>query len=335
MRLGERELHLLRTIGSLTALTYRQLADLCYGGDLRRAYEDVDRYIEAGLLRQKEVPHDRRQRAVLLTQAGARAADMRASSAQVKTRTYRKVLEENEFYVRAVRAGLDPKRVLPRQDALKLTRTDRHNCSVSWGISSPDGVHFVYVHHAYVTKRDILDSLTFADNKALSHNIVCKSEASLLRHVKWFSKILGVPSANLLTLDEVPVLVSVLRMPDFAELARFYMAALVRKGHLATTDLACDFSLAWEAPGKGKMLLADLRLGNLQTLMALDRHDHSGQPVTVFVMTEEQAKRWASYLRWPEPMWFLVCNTGTSGALYQVTSGTLVLQKVVMEGDPS
>jgi len=322
------QIELLKAVAYFYAVRYNELAAVLYKGDPYRTYKAVDPLIRNGFLKQKRDPNNRRRRVLMLTEQGARAIGVPKWLAYSKKRQFTEALENNEFYIRALRAGMRREDILSRQEALEITHADKRYVCVNWGIKTGDGVHFVYVRHNWVRKKDIMDSLIYGSNKALSHTVVCRTTKGLWHNLNWFAKQPGLPAINIITLEDVPSYVAWLKT-EFAALVNSVMAELSPGGRCTYADLTRPVALAWEQPGRGRMLLADLRTGDLHTLLALRRHDFDAAPVTAFTGTENQARRWAAYLKWPEKLWFVVCGSDLQAGLYQVSAGKLVLRKLL------
>lgn len=319
---------MLKAVSCLRAVRYNQLAVLLYGGSLKRAYIAADPLITNDFLRQKRDPNDRRKRALLLTAQGARVIGVAVRTARIEAREFAETLEDNDFYVRAVTAGVPKEDILTRQETLEATRADKRYARMSWGIKNERGIHYVYVRHNWVPKRLILDSLIYCGNKAASHTLVCRTDKGLRFNLKWFMRQSADIPLNIITLDEVPSYVFWLNA-EFSDTAQKVMEALTPGGRLGYTDSDCTVALAWQHPTKGNMLLADLRVGDLHTLRGLKDHDFSAQPVTAFVTQENQARRWAHWLGWPENLWFIACNGGPGCTLYRVSGSDITVHKTV------
>lgn len=328
MELTEEEIRLLRLVERLYAVKYSQMAALLYSGDLKKTYAAVNGVINKGLLRQKEDPFNRRQRALLLTAQGARELQTSDWHARVYRSKFFEVLENNEFYVKAVAAGVHEKDILTRHEALQATGADKRYARMSWGIRSKRGVHYVYVRHNWVPKQQVANSVIYCGNKAASHTAVCRSDKGLWFNVRWFMRHTADIPLNIITLEEVPSYVFWLTA-QFSDTAWKVMEALTPGGRLAYADSDCPVSLAWHHPSKGTMLLADLRVGDLHTLRGLKGYSFSAEPVTAFVTSEKQARRWAYWLRWPEKLWFVAYSGGPGCTLYRVSGNDIAAYKTV------
>ncbi|MGB9866541.1 MAG: winged helix DNA-binding protein [Bacillota bacterium] len=324
---GEHDLEVLRWVGYLKALSCSQVAVLLFGGDLERAYYVLGALVKAGLLRQKPDPWDKRKRVVVLTARGARAVGLSEGLARLEDGEYVAAVGDNEFYVRAVVAGIPPGDILSRREALRATgRAPSRWCAVSWGVRHEGGLHFVYVKKEQLTRGQLCDSVRRCGQYASGHTLVLRTEKELRSSVRALLREAPVPPLKVITLDEVGVFAWGVR-ESFGCVAERLMWAYAPGGRLVGVEAGWLAAFAWSHPRRGQMLLADLRLGDLQVVNGLIGHDVRRRPVTVFVASEAQARRWARHLAGLEGLWFLVCEPHGWSGLYRLQSGQVILHR--------
>lgn len=334
---GGIETGLLSDLYRLKVLAMRQVVER-YSGDLgeRALYSLVDRLAEKGLVRVRIAGWDKRVRYVVLTAEGyALASEITGDGVPQDYRSpkeadARRLLLANAFYIRAVKAGLNPERILGRRELLeKLQVQPRDAPCLMWLVNVGSGwaVHIPWKkRYRAAIDREIGTMPVF---KVEHHVIAYEAEAAFNRDRARYAK--SAPSGSLYLLT-----------PDLV--ARW--AAWLAKGPRWTEDVGRTVSAAFpdaallppppDSPGACLMrrnkdtLVVDMRFNRVGVVPLLNRAVQSGlerrgwgSGVLLVFADLPQLKSWARHLG----DWAWAVLEAEPGALYRIAGGRPVVAR--------
>jgi DNA-binding MarR family transcriptional regulator len=342
---SEIEAELLGDLYRLKALAMRQVVER-HSGDLgeRALYSLVDRLAEKGFVRVRTAGWDKRIRYVVLTADGHALASEIAENGppedyrSPKEANVKRLLLANAFYIRAVKAGLSPEKILGRRELLeKLRVAPRDVPCLMWlaDVGAGWAVHIPWKRrYRTAVDREIARMSTV---KVQHHVIAYETEAAFNRDRARYVKTAPSSSLYLLPPDQVARWAAWLaRSPRWTEdVGRMVGAAFPDAALLPPPP---------DSPGACLMrrnkdtLVVDMRFNRVGAVPLLARLIQSGferrgwgSGVLLVFADLPQLKNWARHLG----DWAWAVLEAEPGVLYRIAGGRPVVARRAQVSRPS
>ena len=331
---NKKQMYVIKLLAKARALLFNDIADLCFHGDLKQCYKELNSLSDKGIIVGRASPFDKRAKYAVLGTKGIQVAQqlgMNVSNTILLPSRAREALLDSQIFVYLCSARIPECDIFARQEAAREFNVLPSRTPMSWAVQLNQEKHAFYRRREQKRSWLLNGILQLDANRSTlnnpklvpaSHAICYHPDLDLSRDRRWLANNASLPkNVHLLRFEDIPAYIKAIQNPlGYAYAMKSALDILAPGGKIYPLDNA-PFDHAWDKLGS-PLFLADLTTHNISHIQkARDlppKHfEKWAKGILFLVSTPQEAQIWGRLVEYRPWVWFLVKNTPEGPALYR------------------
>jgi len=318
------------------SMTVEQAKEIWFEGNRKHGYKKLSEMEDAGFIRKKELPSDRRVKCLLLGAKGARYLGIDPKNTNIKYLDW--VISRTQVYVNLLRAGVRKEQVISRKEAVKRYGMDPSKTLLVWvvegaqlaGLDSRCKIAFYLpIRKRYYSRiYDSVNNMPTVRAGFTHHVLVVEEKERWYRDRKRYAKSPAVEKGFCLwSMDEIQDLVPVLLWGrDACETGSELLRNILGFGEMVEAPFLAPAPYIFRR--KASVFFGDLRANDVSLVSRLNhmtvekQREFGVEGAIVLVRSKRQALEWFRAFNENLGVWYL---SEQDGCLYRRVKSSLKL----------